>query len=56
MRIKELVSNGLDIAVYASTFHEPKAVIYKISKPLSLEMDLSGTLHETFLAGYRIHK
>jgi len=49
-RIKELVPNGLDVAIDAATFHEPKTVVHKISKALSLETDASETLNETFLA------
>lgn len=49
-RIKELVPDGLDVAIDAATSHEPKTVIHKISKALSLETDASETLNETFLA------
>jgi threonine dehydrogenase-like Zn-dependent dehydrogenase len=49
-RIKHLVPDGLDVAIDAATFHEPKTVIHKISKALSLETDVSETLNETFLA------
>ena len=49
-RIKELVPDGLDVAIDAATFHEPKTVMHKISKALSLETDASETLNETFLA------
>jgi len=49
-RIKELVPDGLDVAVDAATFHEPKTVVHKISKALALETDVSETLNETFLA------
>jgi len=49
-RIKVLVPDGLDVAIDAATFHEPKTVIHKISKALSLETDVSETLNETFLA------
>lgn len=49
-RIKELVPDGLDVAIDAATFHEPKTVIHKISRALSLETDASETLNETFLA------
>lgn len=49
-RIKELVPDGLDAAIDAATFHEPKTVIHKISKALLLETDVSETLNETFLA------
>lgn len=49
-RIKELVPDGLDVAIDAATFHEPKTVAHKISKALALETDASETLNETFLA------
>ena len=50
MRIKELVPDGLDVAIDAARLHEPKTVIHKISKALLLETDVSETLNETFLA------
>ena len=49
-RMKELAPDGLDVAIDAATFHEPKMVIHKISKALSLETDVSETLNETFLS------
>ena len=49
-RVKELVPEGLDVAIDAATFHEPKTVMHKISKALALETDVSETLNETFLA------
>jgi len=49
-RIKELAPDGLDVAIDAATFHEPKTVMHKISRALSLETDASETLNETFLA------
>jgi len=49
-QIKKLVPDGLDVAIDAATFHEPKTVIHKISRALSLETDASETLNETFLA------
>jgi threonine dehydrogenase-like Zn-dependent dehydrogenase len=49
-RIKELVPDGFDVAIDASTFHEPKTVIHKTGKALSLETDVSETLNETFSA------
>jgi len=49
-RIAELAPDGLDVAIDAATFHEPKTVKHKVSKALSLETDASETLNETFLA------
>jgi threonine dehydrogenase-like Zn-dependent dehydrogenase len=49
-RVKELVPEGLDVAIDAATFHEPKTVMHKINKALALETDVSETLNETFLA------
>jgi threonine dehydrogenase-like Zn-dependent dehydrogenase len=49
-RIKVLVSDGFDVAIDASTFHEPKTAIHKTGKALSLETDVSETLNETFSA------
>lgn len=54
--IKELVPSGLDVAIDAATFHEPKTVMHKISKALSLETEVSETLNETFLAVKKMGK
>ena len=54
--IKELVPSGLDVAIDAATVHEPKTVMHKISKALSLERNVSETLSETFLAVKKMGK
>lgn len=49
-RIQELVPGGLDVAIDAGTFHQPKTLLHKIQKALMLETDVPEIINETIMA------
>jgi len=49
-RIRELVPEGLDVAIDCGTFHEPKTMTHKIQKALMLETDVPETVNEALVS------
>jgi len=49
-RIRELVPEGLDVAIDCGTFHEPKTMTHKVQKALMLETDVPETINEALLS------
>jgi len=46
----KLFPDGLDVAIDAGSFHEPKTVLQKVEKALMLETDVSETVNECIKA------
>jgi len=55
-RIYELVPRGLDVAIDAGSFHEPKSVTHKVQKALMLETDVPETINEMIIATRKMGK
>lgn len=49
-RIREIVPEGLDVALDCGTFREPKTITHKVQKTLMLETDAPETVNEALLA------
>lgn len=48
--IAKLVPGGLDVAIDAGTFHQPKTVLHKVQKALMLETDVPEIVNECILS------
>ncbi|EPT03929.1 hypothetical protein FOMPIDRAFT_1115061 [Fomitopsis schrenkii] len=49
-RFQEIAPGGLDVAIDAGTFHQPKSLIHKVEKALMLETDVSETVNEMIMS------
>ncbi|KZT72752.1 GroES-like protein [Daedalea quercina L-15889] len=49
-RFQEVVPGGLDVAIDAGTFHQPKSIIHKVEKALMLETDVSEIVNEMIMS------
>ncbi|KAF9240854.1 GroES-like protein [Melanogaster broomeanus] len=49
-KIKELVPDGLDVAIDCGTFHEPKTLLHKGMKMLMLETDVPEIVNEMIVS------
>lgn len=49
-RFQEIAPGGLDVAIDAGTFHQPKSIIHKVEKALMLETDVSEIVNEMIMS------
>lgn len=49
-RIREIIPEGLDVAIDCGSFHEPKTIMHKVQKTLMLETDVPETINEAILS------
>ncbi|KAH9937092.1 GroES-like protein [Fomitopsis serialis] len=49
-RFQEVAPGGLDVAIDAGTFHQPKSILHKVEKALMLETDVSEIVNEMIMS------
>lgn len=49
-QFQEIVPGGLDVAIDAGTFHQPKSIMHKVEKALVLETDVPETVNEMIMS------
>jgi threonine dehydrogenase-like Zn-dependent dehydrogenase len=49
-RVREIVPEGLDVAIDCGSFHEPKTMLHKIQKALMMETDIPETVNEALVS------
>ncbi|KAI0652251.1 GroES-like protein [Trametes meyenii] len=49
-RLQEIAPGGLDVAMDAGTFHQPKSLVHKVEKALMLETDVSEIVNEMLMS------